>query len=157
MESSKPEYSLSKLLGMGSNVKVYHLPNHAKFDMKHNPDGSRTYNPLSLSNLCANLAVANTDPKDVQRYLICNDWLIIVVCHCLHCYLIYYCTSYEPPVLKSNILHDLCYRFIGQNRPQFRAIEPENPDEVKDLVQRLEKFQTPNPDDAEYVRLELAK
>jgi hypothetical protein len=73
MESSKPEYSLSKLLGMGSNVKVYHLPNHAKFDMKHNPDGSRTYNPLSLSNLCANLAVANTDPKDVQRYLICND------------------------------------------------------------------------------------
>jgi hypothetical protein len=56
----------------------------------------------------------------------------------------------------------MCYmifvtRFIGQNRPQFRAVEPENPDEVKDLVQRLEKFQTPNPDDAEYVRLELAK
>jgi hypothetical protein len=50
-------------------VKVYHLPNHAKFDMKHNPDGSRTYNPLSLSSLCANLAVANTDPKDVQRYV----------------------------------------------------------------------------------------
>ncbi len=48
-------------------------------------------------------------------------------------------------------------RFIGQNRPQFRTVEPENPDEVKDLVQRLEKFQTPNPDDAEYVRLELAK
>jgi len=48
-------------------------------------------------------------------------------------------------------------RFIGQNRPQFRAVEPENPDKVKDLVQRLEKFQTPNPDDAEYVRLELAK
>ncbi len=55
----------------------------------------------------------------------------------------------------------ICYmicitRFIGQNRPQFRAVEPENPDKVKDLVQRLEKFQTPNPDDAEYVRLELA-
>jgi hypothetical protein len=51
----------------------------------------------------------------------------------------------------------LLYRFIGQNRPQFRAIEPENPDQVKELVQRLEKYQTPNPDDAEYVKLELAK
>ncbi len=56
----------------------------------------------------------------------------------------------------------ICYiicitRFIGQNRPQFRATEPENPDKVKELVQRLEKYQTPNPDDAEYVRLELAK
>ncbi len=66
--------------------------------------------------------------------------------------------------LRMNLQHlkVMCYmifvtRFIGQNRPQFRAVEPENPDEVKDLVQRLEKFQTPNPDDAEYVRLELAK
>jgi hypothetical protein len=69
MESSKPEKSLNNLLGMGSNVKVYHLPNYAKFDLRHNPDGTRVYNPLSLSRLCANLAVANTDPKDVQRYV----------------------------------------------------------------------------------------
>ena len=70
MESSKPEKSLNELLGMGNNVKVYHLPNYAKFDLKYNPDGTRVYNPLSLSRLCANLAVANTDPKDVQRYVI---------------------------------------------------------------------------------------
>ena len=73
MESSKPELSLNKLLGMGSNVKVYHLPGYARFDMKHNPDGTRVYNPLSLSSLCANLAVANTDPKDVQRYVYFNN------------------------------------------------------------------------------------
>ena len=73
MESSKPELSLNKLLGMGSNVKVYHLPGYARFDVKHNPDGTRVYNPLSLSSLCANLAVANTDPKDVQRYVYFNN------------------------------------------------------------------------------------
>ena len=67
-------------------------------------------------------------------------------------------------VLHTNFqyLKVICYiicitRFIGQNRPQFRATEPENPDKVKELVQQLEKYQTPNPDDAEYVRLELAK
>ena len=48
-------------------------------------------------------------------------------------------------------------RFIGQNRPQFRAVETEDPSQVKELVQRLEKHQTPDPDDSDYVRLELAK
>ena len=67
MEPIKPNKTLSELLKMGSNVKVYHLPNYAKYDLKHNPDGSRSFNPLSLSRLCANLAVANTDPRDVQR------------------------------------------------------------------------------------------
>jgi len=69
MESSKPEQSMSELLRMGNNVKVYHLPSYAKYDLKYNPDGTRVYNPLSLSRLCANLAVANTDPKDVQKYV----------------------------------------------------------------------------------------
>jgi hypothetical protein len=68
MDPSKPNQSLNELLKMGSNVKVYHLPNYAKYDVKHNQNGSRTFNPLSISRLCANLAVANTDPKDVQRY-----------------------------------------------------------------------------------------
>jgi hypothetical protein len=67
MESSKPEKTLNELLQMGSNVKVYHLPNYNKYDLQYKPDGTRVYNPLSLSKLCANLAVANTDPKDVQR------------------------------------------------------------------------------------------
>jgi hypothetical protein len=70
MDPSKPNQSLNELLKMGSNVKVYHLPNYAKYDVKHNKNGSRTFNPLSLSRLCANLAVANTDPKDVQRYVL---------------------------------------------------------------------------------------
>ncbi len=68
MDPSKPTPSLNELLKMGNNVKIYHLPNYAKYDLRHNPNGSRTFNPLSLSKLCANLAVANTDPKDVQRY-----------------------------------------------------------------------------------------
>jgi hypothetical protein len=67
MDPSKPDQNLNELLKMGSNVRVYHLPNYAKYDLKYNPNGSRTFNPLSLSRLCANLAVANTDPKDVQR------------------------------------------------------------------------------------------
>ncbi len=108
MEPSKPEYSLRKLLGMGSNVKVYHLPNHAKFEMKHNPDGSRTYNPLSLSSLCANLAVANTDPKDVQRYslLLLIFKLVNIACHVL---IILICgwLLHDPVVLKSNMLYVL--------------------------------------------------
>jgi len=69
MDNSKPNQSLNELLKMGSNVKAYHLPNYAKYDLRHNQNGSRTFNPLSLSRLCANLAVANTDPKDVQRYV----------------------------------------------------------------------------------------
>ncbi len=46
---------------------------------------------------------------------------------------------------------------MGQNRPQFRAVACEDPDQVKDLVQKLEKYQTPDSDDSEYVRLELVK
>ena len=67
MDPSKPAPSLNGLLKMGNNVKVYHLPSYVKYDLRHNQDGSRTFNPLSLSRLSANLAVANTDPKDVQR------------------------------------------------------------------------------------------
>jgi hypothetical protein len=67
MDPSKPTPSLNELLKMGNNVKVYHLPNYAKYDLSHNKNGSRTFNPLSLSRLCANLAVANTSPKDVQK------------------------------------------------------------------------------------------
>ena len=68
MDPSKPTPSLNELLKMGNNVKMYHLPSYAKYDLRHNQGGSRTFNPLSLSRLSANLAVANTDPKDVQRY-----------------------------------------------------------------------------------------
>jgi len=67
MDPVKPNQNLNELLKMGSNVKVYHLPNYAKYDLKYNANGSRTFNPLSLSRLCANLAVANTDPMDVQK------------------------------------------------------------------------------------------
>ncbi len=67
MDPSKPTLNLNELLNMGKNVKVYHLPSYAKYDLRHNQNGSRTFNPLSLSRLCANLAVANTDPRDVQR------------------------------------------------------------------------------------------
>ncbi len=84
MESNKPEKSLDEMLGMGSNVKVYHLPNYAKFDLKHNPDGTRVYNPLSLSRLCANLAVVNTDPKDVQRYVV--TFIVIYALPSISCY-----------------------------------------------------------------------
>ncbi len=67
MESCKPVKTLNELLQMGSNVKVYHLPNYAKYDLKYNPDGTRIFNPLSLSKLSANLAVANIDPKNIQK------------------------------------------------------------------------------------------
>jgi len=67
MNPLEPNQNLNELLRMGNNVKVYHLPSYAKYDLKHNSDGTRTFSPLSLSRLCANLAVANTDPKDVQK------------------------------------------------------------------------------------------
>ncbi len=44
---------------------------------------------------------------------------------------------------------------MGQNRPQFRAANSEDPAQVKDLVEKLEKYQSPDVDDAEYVKLEL--
>ena len=149
---------------MGKNVKVYHLPNYAKFDLQHNPDGTRVYNPLSLSRLCANLAVANTDPKDVQRYVIIFYIINILLCNYLVS-LFNYCelkrlkglNTFQLAKFILLLMFNLLFRFIGQNRPQFRTIEPEDPDQVKELVQKLEKHQTPETDDSEYVRLELAK
>jgi len=67
MEPCKPDQTLNELLQMGSNVKVYHLPNYAKYDLMYKPGGTGVFNPLSLSKLCTNLAVANTDPKDIQK------------------------------------------------------------------------------------------
>ena len=46
---------------------------------------------------------------------------------------------------------------MGQNRPQFRAATHEDPGQVKDLVDKLEKYQSPDADDSDYVRLELVK
>jgi len=46
---------------------------------------------------------------------------------------------------------------VGQNRPQFRAATSEDPGQVKDLVEKLEKYQSPDADDSDYVRLELVK
>ncbi len=49
-------------------------------------------------------------------------------------------------------------RFVGQNRPQFRASTIEDPNQVKDLVDRLEKYQTPGSEDSiPFVRMELAR
>ena len=49
------------------------------------------------------------------------------------------------------------FRFVGQNRPQFRASNVEDPDQVKDLVKKLEKYQSPLEDSESYVRKELVK
>ncbi len=59
--------TMNELLRIGNNVKVYHLPSYTRFDLQTKPDGTRIFNPSSLSKLCATLAVANTDPVDVQR------------------------------------------------------------------------------------------
>ena len=49
-------------------------------------------------------------------------------------------------------------RFVGQNRPQFRASTVEDPAQVKDLVDRLEKHQNPGSEDTiPFVRMELAR
>jgi len=50
-------------------------------------------------------------------------------------------------------------RFIGQNRPQFRAFTFEDPGQVKDLVDKLEKHRNPGaPEDSvSFVRMELAR
>ena len=49
-------------------------------------------------------------------------------------------------------------RFIGQNRPQFRAPTDEDPGQVKDLVDKLEKHQNPGVEDSvSYVRMELSR
>jgi len=52
----------------------------------------------------------------------------------------------------------LLSRFVGQNRPQFRASTVEDPGQVKDLVEKLEKHQNPGSEDSEsFVRMELAR
>jgi len=48
-------------------------------------------------------------------------------------------------------------RFVGQNRPQFRASTVEDPGQVKDLVEKLEKYQSPSEDTESYVRKEIVK
>jgi hypothetical protein len=64
---STTEELINKKLCIGNNVKVYHLPSYTKFHLITRPDGSRIFNPSLLSKLCATLAVANTDPGDVQK------------------------------------------------------------------------------------------
>ncbi len=49
------------------------------------------------------------------------------------------------------------FRFVGQNRPQFRASNVEDPAQVKDLVKKLENHQSPLEDTESYVRKELAR
>jgi hypothetical protein len=49
-------------------------------------------------------------------------------------------------------------RFVGQNRPQFRASTVKDPGQVKDLVEKLEKHQNPGAEDSvSFVRMELAR
>ncbi len=55
-------------------------------------------------------------------------------------------------------LSNLISRFVGQNRPQFRASTFEDPGQVKDLVEKLEKHQNPYSEDTEsFVRMELVR
>ena len=61
--------AINRKLNIGSNVAVYHLPSYSRFTLTSGPQGERVFNPSSLSKLCATLAVANTDPSDVQRYV----------------------------------------------------------------------------------------
>ncbi len=48
-------------------------------------------------------------------------------------------------------------RFVGQNRPQFRVSTVEDPGQVKGLVEKLEKYQSPHEDAESYVRKEIIK
>jgi hypothetical protein len=60
-----------------------------------------------------------------------------------------------PLIIK---LFIVLLRFVGQNRPQFRASTVEDPGQVKDLVDKLEKHQNPGPEDSvSFVRMELAR
>ena len=61
--------AMNKKLNIGSNVSVYQLPSYSRFTLTSGPKGERVFNPSPLSKLCAVLAVANTDPLDVQRYV----------------------------------------------------------------------------------------
>ena len=52
----------------------------------------------------------------------------------------------------------LLLRFVGQHRPQFRASAIEDPGQVKDLVDKLEKHQNPGLEDSvSFVQMELAR
>jgi len=46
-------------------------------------------------------------------------------------------------------------RFIGQNRPQFRASNTEDPSQVKDLVEKLEKYQNPDEDSEDFYQCNI--
>jgi hypothetical protein len=49
-------------------------------------------------------------------------------------------------------------RFVGQNHPQFQASIVEDPGQVKDLVEKLEKHQNPGSEDSvSFVRMEIAR
>ncbi len=68
---STPESrSINVKLGIGNKVSVYHLPTYTRYNVTTKPDGSRVFNLSSLSKLCATLAVANTNPFNVQRFVI---------------------------------------------------------------------------------------
>ncbi len=67
MDTKGNDKTMNELLHVGNNVKAHHLPTYTRYDLQTKPDGTRIYNPLSLSKLSATLAVANTNPVDVQR------------------------------------------------------------------------------------------
>ncbi len=76
---STPESkAINKKLRIGSNVSVYHLPTYTRYNVTSSPDGTRVFNPSSLSKLCATLAVANTDPTDVQRYGLVESFKFVI-------------------------------------------------------------------------------
>jgi hypothetical protein len=68
---SNPESkAINEKLGIGNNVLVYHLPTYTRYNVTTKPDGTQVFNPAWVSKLCATLAVANTDPANVQRFVI---------------------------------------------------------------------------------------
>ncbi len=75
-------------------------------------------------------------------------WVVLLICNYL--FVICYSLLYKTIQFLS--------RFIGQNRPQFRAPTVEDPGQVKDLVDKLEKHQNPGVEDSvSFVRMELAR
>ena len=50
---------------------------------------------------------------------------------------------------------DYFLRFVGEGRSQYRNVMEEDPGEVKEVAEKLEKLETPDPDDAGYVKLQL--
>ena len=91
---STPESrAINENIGIGNKVSVYHLPTYTRYNVVTKPDGSRIFNPSSLSKLCATLAVANTDPYNVQRFV-----LIFKVYH--YHLLLYFCFSVFEIIFK---------------------------------------------------------